>query len=169
MSKSVWGGLRIGWLRAEVDVVQRCSRVLSSSQLALPVLEQLAACHLLDAAEDLLPVRRRALRAQRDALVSTLAAELPGWQVRVPAGGLVLWCGLPAGLSSSTLAAAAEEHGLHLTAGPRFGVGGEDRLRLPFTHAIPVLEEAVARLGCLVDEVAGSPARAHSGDELLVV
>jgi DNA-binding transcriptional MocR family regulator len=159
MSKSFWGGLRLGWLRAEPDVVQRCARAMSRTQMALPVLEQLAACHLLDAADDVLTGARARLRTQRDALVGALHRALPDWRVRVPAGGLVLWCALPYP-GSSSLAAAAEGHGLRLAAGPRFGSGAafEDRLRLPFVHPVPVLEAAVGRLAALV-EAGGSPNR----------
>jgi DNA-binding transcriptional MocR family regulator len=150
-SKAFWGGLRIGWLRAEPDVVQRCARVLSGTQLALPVLEQLAACHLLDGAEAALASSRSRLREQRAALLGALADRLPAWQVRPPAGGLVLWCQLPAG-SSTALAAGAEPHGLRLAAGPRFSpsAGCDDRLRLPVHPPRPVLEEAVRRLADLV-------------------
>ncbi len=147
MSKAFWGGLRVGWLRADPDVVRRCARALSQTQLALPVVDQLAACALLDTADDLLPERRRQLRERRDALVAALHHDLPDWRVPVPAGGLVLWCGLPVG-SSSRLAARAAEHGLRLAPGPRFAVGTthDDRLRLPFTAPVEDLQAAVGRL-----------------------
>ena len=135
------------------------------------MLEQLAACHLLDAADQVLPAHRQRLRAQRDALVAGLRRALPGWQVPVPGGGLVLWCGLPGG-SSSALAAAAEQHGLHLAAGPRFGTGAafEDRLRLPFTQPVEVLETAVGRLAALVEAVgvAGGGAAGPDSARLVV-
>jgi len=171
MSKSFWGGLRIGWLRAEPDVVQRCARALAGTQMSLPVLEQLAACHLLDAAQEVLPAHLCRLRERRDALVRALHQRLPGWEVPVPPGGLVLWCRLPQG-SSSALAAAAGERGLRLVAGPRFGVGAsfDDRLRLPYTQPADVLEVAVARLADLADAVSpGASATAAPGAGRLVV
>jgi DNA-binding transcriptional MocR family regulator len=144
LSKSFWGGLRIGWLRADASLVQRLSAAAMRAQLAGPVLEQLAACHLLDAAEAALPALRDRLRAQRDALVAALATALPRWEVPVPSGGLVLWCGLPAPVSNA-LVNAAEQRGLRLAAGPRFGSGHAfaDRLRLPYTQAIEILQRAV--------------------------
>ena len=68
MSKSFWGGLRVGWLRAEADVVRRLAAVAGHTQMSGPVLEQLAACHLLDAEEEVLTARRADLRRQRDGL-----------------------------------------------------------------------------------------------------
>jgi DNA-binding transcriptional MocR family regulator len=108
---------------------------------------------LLDAEIDVLTARRYSLRTARDALVAALGRELPDWEVRSPAGGLVLWCRLP-GRWSSALVTAAEPAGLALAAGSRFGTGHafEDRLRLPFTQPVPVLERAV---GLLADVVAG--------------
>ncbi|HZI98084.1 MAG TPA: PLP-dependent aminotransferase family protein [Actinomycetales bacterium] len=154
MSKSFWGGLRVGWLRAEPELVRRCATVAARSQISGPVLEQLAACHLLDAADVVLPAHRARLSVQRDALVAALARRLPRWHVPVPAGGLVLWCGLP-GLSSSWLTGVAEPRGLRLAAGPRFGAGHafDDRLRLPYTQPVDVLERAVELLADIVDDV----------------
>ncbi|MGB8960827.1 MAG: PLP-dependent aminotransferase family protein, partial [Pseudonocardiaceae bacterium] len=81
LSKTFWGGLRIGWLRAEPPLIQRLTAAAIGAQLSGPVLEQLAACHLLDAAEDTVRAHRDRLRAQRDVLIGALAAALPGWQV----------------------------------------------------------------------------------------
>lgn len=157
LSKSVWGGLRVGWLRGPADVVARATTAATRTQLSLPVLEQLAACHLLDTldqADGALVLQRRRLRAQRDALVAALARDLPDWRVLVPSGGLVLWCALPAPVSTS-LAVSAASRGLRLAAGPRFGTGHafEDRLRLPYTHPPDVLDRAVRLLADAAGDV----------------
>lgn len=154
-SKSFWGGLRVGWLRAEPEQARALATAVTRTQLGTPVLEQLAVCHLLDVADDVLTAHRARLRRQRDVLVRALAARLPDWQVRTPAGGLVLWCELPAAVSSA-LASEALPRGLRLASGPRFGTGHafEDRLRLPYTQpeevlvrAVEVLAESWAALG----------------------
>ena len=171
LSKTVWGGLRLGWLRAEPELVRRCAVALSRTHLGLPVLEQLAACRLLDAVDELAAERRERLRRSRTALVAALRRDLPDWDVPVPPGGLVLWCGLPRG-SSSALAAVAERHGLRLAAGPRFGSGTahDDRLRLPYVHEPDVLDAAVTRLaGAYAEVVDGAPVRAAAGSALDLV
>ena len=48
LSKTSWGGLRIGWVRADAETVQRLTAVAVRSMMAGPVVEQLAACALLD-------------------------------------------------------------------------------------------------------------------------
>lgn len=164
LSKSMWGGLRVGWLRAEPAVVRRLAATAGYRHMSGPVLEQLAACHLLDAGEQVRAARRALLREQRDALVAALSQHLPEWSVRVPAGGLVLWCALP-GLSSSALVSAAAERGLLLAAGPRFGTGHafDDRLRLPYTQPPEVLRRAVELLADVARDLPRGRARPDAG------
>src|SRR3954469_20063617 len=147
LSKSFWGGLRIGWVRGEADVVRQLTAVAVRSSMSGPVVEQLAACVLLEGAEAALEEHRRQLRVRRDVLVAALRQRLPDWSVPEPVGGLMLWCGLP-DRRSRALVAAAERHGLWLAPGPLFGTGHalDDRLRLPFTHHVDVLGRAVERL-----------------------
>ena len=66
----------------------------------------------------------------------------------------MLWCRLP-GRWSSALVTAAEQAGLALAAGPRFGTGHafEDRLRLPYTQPVAVLERAVGLLAEVVADL----------------
>lgn len=143
-SKAFWGGLRVGWLRAEAEQARALTAAVIRTQLGTPVLEQLAVCHLLDVADEVLTAHRARLRHQRDVLVAALAAQLPDWRVRTPAGGLVLWCELPAA-ASSALVSEALPRGLRLASGPRFGTGHafDDRLRLPYTQPAEVLVRAV--------------------------
>ncbi|UOY00341.1 MocR-like transcription factor YczR [Blastococcus sp. PRF04-17] len=147
LSKTFWGGLRIGWVRAEEETIRALTAVALRSTMAGPVVEQLAACALLDQAGPALEEQRRALRERRGVLAHELRTRLPSWRVPEPAGGLVLWCGLPSARSRA-LVAAAEAHGLRLAPGPLFGTGHalDDRLRLPFTHPPEVLRHAAALL-----------------------
>lgn len=166
LSKSVWGGLRVGWVRAEADLVHRVARVAGQAQLSGPVLEQLAACHLLDAADQVRAARRAELRLRRATLVAALAEQLPDWRFRLPAGGLVLWCELP-GLSSTALVLAAGERGVALAPGPRFGTGHafDDRLRLPYTQPEDVLRRGVAVLAEVAAELPRRRSAARAGRE----
>jgi DNA-binding transcriptional MocR family regulator len=147
MSKSVWGGLRIGWIRADRALIQRLSQSRAGLDLGAPVLEQLAAVELLDDGGAALALRRPLLRARRDFLLARLAERLPDWICPRPNGGLSIWAQLPAPISSALTVQAAAE-GLRLAAGPRFGVDGafERRLRLPYTLPEVELDVAVERL-----------------------
>jgi DNA-binding transcriptional MocR family regulator len=164
-SKAYWGGLRIGWVR----VPQRRMAALLTSRLSLdlgaPVLEQLALVHLMERREQVLAARREQLTASRAALVGALAAHLPSWRFRMPAGGLSLWCELPRP-ASSALAGVAGRHGVQLAAGPLFAPeGGLERfLRLPYTQSAERLAEAVARLaGAWEETLAARPTGGRRG------
>jgi DNA-binding transcriptional MocR family regulator len=164
LSKAFWGGMRIGWARADAEVVQRLTAAVVGSRLSGPVVEQLAACHLLDTVDAALEAQRRRLRERREALVVALHRRLPAWDVPEPAGGLVLWTRLPSARSTA-LVAVAERHGLRLAAGPRFGTGHafDDRLRLPFTHPPEVLRRAVDRLADADADATGAPGPTDRG------
>ncbi|WP_427383350.1 PLP-dependent aminotransferase family protein [Janibacter sp. G56] len=162
-SKTYWAGLRVGWLRADTEVMQRLGRARLSVDLGAPTFEQLVLLHLLTRHDHVAEERRRAARESRDALVGALRTHLPEWQFRLPAGGLSLWAELPA-TASTALAVVAEDEGVHLAPGPTFAVDhGLDRfLRLPFPHAAPVMTEAVQRLARAWPRALEQPTRAAS-------
>lgn len=161
-SKSFWGGLRIGWVRAPRELMPALVSARLTLDLGAPVLEQLVLTDLLEQREEILRERRAAVVATRDALASALRARLPQWSFRMPEGGLCLWTELPEALSTP-LCAAADRRGLVLAPGSQFAVeGGLERfLRLPFTgHSAEVVTEAVDRLALAWDDaVSGRPAR----------
>ena len=145
-SKSFWGGLRVGWLRAPRELVARLAQERPRADLGTAVLEQLIAVELLADAEEVLVGRRAALRHQRDVLCAAVARSTP-WRADPPPGGLSVWADLGAPVSSA-LAALAPSHGVRVAPGPAFGVDGsfEDRLRLTFAAPPEQLERGVAGL-----------------------
>lgn len=134
VGKTVWGGLRIGWIRADRTVIQRLARARSSGDLGTPMLEQLIVASLLRDFDSLLDTRRAYLREGRDRLVGMLREKLPEWHIPHAPGGLTLWVGLGEPVSSQ-LAIAARNEGLVIAAGPRFGIDGafERFIRIPFS------------------------------------
>jgi DNA-binding transcriptional MocR family regulator len=150
MSKAYWGGLRIGWVRASAPVVQRLAAARVGVDMASPVLDQLVAVQLLERRVTVVAARQAQLAGQRDALVAAVREQLPEWRVRVPGGGVTLWAELD-GPISSALARAAEEVGVRLAPGPRFGLDGtlERFLRLPYTLPADDLTDAVKRIAAV--------------------
>ncbi len=147
LSKLVWGGLRVGWIRASADLVHRLAALRASLDLSGPVLEQLVAVRLMGRIDDIADWRRRELRPQRDALLAALARALPQWRTLVPTGGLSLWVELDAPMSTS-LSLLSAQAGVVLVPGSRFGVDGtlERFLRLPFALPEARLDDAVERI-----------------------
>ncbi|MCT9820271.1 PLP-dependent aminotransferase family protein [Microbacterium sp. W1N] len=144
LGKTVWGGLRVGWIRADADVIRRLVAARAPRDLGTPEFEQQVATRLLARMPEILAQRSDLLRVGRDALVRGLHAHLPEWGVPAPAGGVALWAELDAPLSSALVMAVRAE-GLYLSPGARFAVdGGHDRrLRLPFTAPPEQLRRAV--------------------------
>jgi DNA-binding transcriptional MocR family regulator len=155
-SKSHWGGLRIGWVRAPAELVDRILAIRSTMDLGTPVFEQLVLTELLTDPEPVLRQRRAELAHRRDVLLAALAEHCPQWTYRRPAGGQSLWCRLDEPISTR-LAVAADSYGLRIVPGSRFTVdGGWERwLRVPFTLPPAELTEAALRLGRLARAVGG--------------
>jgi DNA-binding transcriptional MocR family regulator len=164
-SKTYWGGLRIGWVRAPRDLMAALVSARLTLDLGSPVVEQLVLLDLLGRREEVLADRRSAIIASRDALVAALGRRLPQWRFTVPQGGLCLWVELPEPLSTP-LTVAADQRGVVLAPGSQFGVdGGLERfLRIPFTgHTADVVTDAVDLLALAWDDAlsgrAGRPRR----------
>lgn len=148
LGKTVWGGLRVGWIRAEPTLIRRLVSARPSRELGTPEFEQAVSVRLLRRMPEVLAQRALLLREGRDALVDALNAAVPAWNVPDVAGGVSVWVELDAPLSSG-LVMAARSRGLHLSAGPRFSPdGGHERhLRIPFTARPDDLRRATAILG----------------------
>jgi DNA-binding transcriptional MocR family regulator len=162
-SKSFWGGLRLGWIRAPHARMAQLTEARVSMDLGTPVMEQLVLTRLLTDGAQVVAEHRARLREQRDALVAGVGRLLPQWRFHVPSGGLALWCELPRPLGT-LLAAEGERHGVIVAPGPVFAPeGGLDRfVRIPWTRPVEELETAVARLAGAWDVVrdrAGGPRR----------
>jgi DNA-binding transcriptional MocR family regulator len=147
LSKSHWAGLRTGWIRASRPLIQRFAAARTTMDLGGPVVEQLAAAHLVRSLAEPLPARLAWLRGNRTVLLELIGEHLPQWKPERPDGGLSVWCRLPDPISTA-LTVIAPDVGIRLAAGPRFGVGGafEHYLRVPYTLPPEQLETAVLAL-----------------------
>jgi DNA-binding transcriptional MocR family regulator len=144
LGKAVWGGLRIGWIRADREIVQRVARLRFMTDLGTPILEQLVLLELLPELDGILAGRREYLRANRDHLALRVSELLPDWRMPDVPGGIAAWInlGLPV---SSQFALAARTAGVVVAAGPRFGRDGvfERFVRIPFTYPPDVIDRGV--------------------------
>ena len=169
-SKSFWGGLRLGWIRAPHERVGDLTRARVGLDLGAPVMEQLVLTHLLADAEVVVGEHRRRLREQRDRLAAALTEHLPEWRYRLPSGGLAMWCELPEALGTA-VADEADRLGVIVAPGPAFAVeGGLDRfVRIPWTRPGDVLEEAVRRLAAAWGGVARGEGRSDRAVDRVLV
>jgi DNA-binding transcriptional MocR family regulator len=146
VSKRFWGGLRVGWIRADTQTIAALARIRETFDVATPIMEQLAVAALLDGSIAV-DEERIDLRGRRDHLMGLIANALPHWRLPRPLGGLMLWAEMPRP-EASALAAMAQGLLLRVTPGSRFGINGafERFVRLPFTLPEAELDRAVERL-----------------------
>lgn len=153
MSKIAWGGLRIGWIRAERSLIARLLAVRPSFELGTALMDQCIAVELLDEMPALTAHVRARLHAGR-AAVSTGLEGIEGLTMPMTPGGLSAWIDLGAPISTR-VSLAAREHRLIAPPGPRFSTGGvlERYLRIPITHPPERTADAMERLRLAWEDV----------------
>ncbi|WP_433164983.1 PLP-dependent aminotransferase family protein [Kribbella sp. CA-247076] len=145
LSKSVWGGLRIGWIRSPAPLTNRLARLRAVHDLGGNVPAQLAAAHLVAELDDLDLAAE--LQVRHDHLRNLLAEHLPTWHVPTIQGGQTLWVKLPHG-DGNSFAQTAMRHGIAILPGSGLDVTGnsDPYVRLHFRAHPTDLTEATHRL-----------------------
>jgi 2-aminoadipate transaminase len=140
-SKWVAPGLRVGWLTAPAETIQRyiTSGLLRSgggvAHFAASVVATALVSGTLEAHGH---VMRTMLRSRRDALAGALTQALPpGFQFNLPAGGYFIWLRVPAELDLDALDRAATTSAVRYYRADRFGPQPGRALRLAFTYYPP--------------------------------
>jgi DNA-binding transcriptional MocR family regulator len=147
LSKSVWGGLRIGWIRAPRSLVIHLARLRASADLAGSFPAQAMAVDLVDRLDEVYEIRHRELVARLELIGAWLRELLPSWHWIPPQGGLSIWARLPYG-SSTELAASASRRGVAIVAGSVLSPEGDydDHVRLPIGVDAAQTREGLTRL-----------------------
>ena len=147
LSKLVWPGLRLGWIRAPEPIIQRLARLKSAMDLASPITTQAVAARLFGALDVVRALRRQQLKPRRDLLASLLGERIPEWTFRVPHGGLFLWVELPTG-DAREFAQFAVRHGVVALPGSTLSADESHTtfLRIPFLAEPETLRRGVDRL-----------------------
>lgn len=158
-SKILCPGLRLGWVAAPPELLEKYVLVKQGADLHTSTLAQrLAADYVqqydLDAAIGRI---RELYRRRRDLMVAALERELPaGTRFTRPSGGLFLWLELPEGISGRELLVRCLEHDVAFVPGGAFFPNGghENTARLNFSNMPePRIEEGVRRLARALREM----------------
>jgi DNA-binding transcriptional MocR family regulator len=165
VSKVLWGGLRVGWIRAGEPLRSALIARKSALNLGTAVTSQVLAARLLAAVDaGWLAAHRAALTERRDLLAALLREHLPAWRARPPEAGLSLWAELPVD-SADAFTLAAARRGVTVMAGGAACSDGRHRhfVRLSFAEQPGTLELAAERLAAAwelhAETLAASPAR----------
>ncbi len=147
-SKLLWGGLRVGWIRADEPLRTQILARKAALNLATAAIDQTLTAQLLAGAGPAwLATHRAALAERRDHLINLIAAYLPAWQVSPPSAGLSLWIELPLE-ATDAFAHVAGRYGVTIAAGSAACLDDHHLryIRLSFTEQQGTLELAVERL-----------------------
>ena len=169
VSKVLWAGLRIGWIRAPHAIVERLVRLKIAADMGTSVLSQHLAARVLPSIDEATEERRRHLIEGYDALSGALAEHLPEWTWDPPRGGCTLWVRLPSG-DARAFGQVAQRCGVNVVPGQVLSAEGGhgDRLRIPFVHEPRIIAEAVRRMATAWDLYAGRGSRIEREASLIV-
>jgi 2-aminoadipate transaminase len=174
-SKTLAPGLRLGWVVAPAEVIQRLVQAKQGADLHTSTFTQMVAFEVARGGFLDRHVRfiRTVYHERRDAMLAALQKYFPGavhWTT--PQGGLFLWVTLPEALDAAAiLQAAIAEHVAFVPGASFFADGsGHNTFRLNFSNATPArIEEGIQRLGSVLDRALAASATAaepHSAQVL---
>src|SRR5438270_12304607 len=158
-SKTLAPGIRLGWIVAPPDVINKFVQLkqgadLHTSSFAQFVAYEVARDGFLDEHVRLI---RKVYRERRDVMLSALKEHFPAevtWTH--PQGGLFLWVTLPEGMDCQQLFRTALEHNVAFVPGESFYATNHvsrPHMRLNFSNATPEqIREGIRRLGDAVKQ-----------------
>ena len=155
-SKTLAPGLRVGWVIAPVEVIDKLVQAKQAADLHTSTLCQHVILELLrqGVLDRQLPRLRAAYRLRRDTMLAELADHFPpGTTWTRPDGGMFLLVTLPGALRAGTLLQRALAHNVAFVPGDDFHLAGSGRntLRLNFSNATPQkIETGIRRLARLL-------------------
>ena len=137
LSKTYWGGLRTGWVRAPEGIIARLAAAKAAADLGSPPVQQgliAALVRVLARGDHRLPGRLGAGSGTRPWRRRS-ATFLPDWTWTAPAGGLTIWARRPGDADSGGFAQAALRRGVAVVPGRLLSVSADRSpwLRLAFT------------------------------------
>lgn len=154
LSKSVGGGLRLGYLVVPPVLIQRCVRVLRSIVWSQPTLPALLAAHWLNdgTVERLEGEKRRAARAKQK-----LAAKcLTGLELHAHPDSFFVWVKLPEMVRAEPVTVRLAEQGIDVAPSSAFAVGPHDphAIRLNVgAHSLEELKPALQTIRCTIEDM----------------
>lgn len=123
MSKLFWGGLRVGWIRGDENMILRLSRAKARADLGTPMLSQLMSAWLLHRLVEIEASRHAEVSHRARQAAELLGELLPEFELPEDAGALSFWMRLPRG-ASHPFSEVARRHGVAVVAGASLSVTG---------------------------------------------
>jgi 2-aminoadipate transaminase len=159
-SKILSPGLRLGWIVAPREVIDKLVQLKQGADLHTSTFAQVVAYEV--ARENFLDEHVKKLRTvyreRRDVMLDALAQYFPAETTWTrPKGGLFLWVTLPEGMEATELLAEALKQNVAFVPGDSFYApngptqDGRRHLRLNFSYALPeMIREGIRRLSVAI-------------------
>ncbi len=146
--KVAWSGVRLGWLRADAQVINRLRSHKAVADMFTPPLSQALGLSILERYDQFVDLRLAQLQPAADLITGTINTDLSDWAVAPIRGGLSAWVTLPANTSAQSFVQHANRHGVLIASGREFAGTEHDgpNIRIPFTAPLGMLTEGLARL-----------------------
>jgi 2-aminoadipate transaminase len=158
-SKTLAPGLRLGWVIAPQEVIQRLVQAKQGTDLQTSTFIQMAAYEVARGGfvDRHVRVIRAVYRERRDTMLAAMQQHFPpGVRWTRPQGGLFLWVTLPETLDAAEVLRVALADHVAFVPGTGFFADGSgwNTLRLNFSNAEPrKIEEGIRRLGEVLSRV----------------
>ncbi len=167
-SKVLAPGLRMGFLVAPKALYPKLLQAKQAADLHSPTFNQRMIYEVMQNGflDRHVPTIRALYKAQRDAMLESLAKHFPAsgdanndltWNT--PAGGMFLWARLPAGMNAVDLLPVAVDHGVAFVPGAPFYANAPDPRAMRLSFVTPSVEEihrGVAALAQAIQQQRGA-------------
>jgi 2-aminoadipate transaminase len=158
-SKTLAPGLRLGWVVAPEDVIDRIVMAKQGADLHTSQFDQMLSYEVIKDGffDEHIREIRRIYGERRQVMLEAMERYFPeGCRWTRPEGGLFLWARVPEGIDTAELMAKAVEYKVAYVPGFAFYSDpgrGRNTMRLNFSNARPeMIEEGIRRLGTMLKE-----------------
>lgn len=157
-SKTLSPGLRVGWVCASKQIIEKMVLIKQAADLHSPTINQMAIYEVVQGEfDDHVEGLKSAYRKKRDVMLEELYANMPagvGWTK--PDGGMFIWMELPKRIDAAgLLKVALRDHKIAFVPGQAFHANGlgANTLRLNFSHpSVENIRRGIIELGrCIVN------------------
>ncbi len=166
-SKILFPGLRVGYVVASPDIIDKFVVAKQATDLCSPAFNQAIVCEIMRMNVLSEHIKRLIIRYRdkRDAMLAALNRHMPAEDVSwtKPEGGLFLWVRVPEYLDTTEMFNKALENNVAYIIGSAFypDDSGKNTMRLNFSYpTLKLIEEGIRRLAQVVkDEIAAHSRR----------
>ncbi len=159
-SKTLSPGLRVGWVCAAMDVINKLVLIKQASDLHSPTLNQMAVQRVVQTGfDDQIEAIKTLYKSRRDAMLEALSSHMPkDVQWTLPEGGMFVWLTLPKNIDAAKLLEkSVKEQKVAFVPGNAFHPDGtgQNTMRLNFSRPNEEeISQGIAKLAQSISQMA---------------